>query len=630
VLVTCVDVAKSKEVQWDHVIVSHYNHLVVGKSTAEWIPEIKTNHKGVFTEFNVKTKAIVKEASRNVLVTVPTEQLPRPPVLGISSWNIAGSLKFNSPEDIDMALQGSFNVNSKYVTDIACIQNCGIDKEVYETKQYKWKISTNSGTAILFNKTMLNEVSNMSFSKITDHILECTFVWLDLKFRLISVYIPEDHSAKSEFTKLITHLVSTHDDRVYTIVMGDFGAEIGRKDQDKMSEGVRIGRQLFHEHSNENGILLIGLLSLTQYRLQSSVTSSKTVLSTCRRPDGTEAQVDHIICSANDSTMQVSNVTATWIDEVRTNHKRMFLKIKRKTSANDAVEMSPSPGLVQATTSAGNRPYADAVGPKNTKDTFIAGSLNMSRTCISQAAIDAFDAVFAKEPLQADPFMLLCLQNTGLSKGTLATQHYDWKTSAGGTSIVMHKDLQALISGDIKFYEITDNILGCDLMLLGKKLRLLSVYVADDLTAKPEFTDLITYLMKNKQDDITTILMGDFNAMVGKNDQYGAVDRGLVAYENLMHDNSNENGVLLKGLLELTDYSLASGLCLSKSALTTCERGQDRRPVQIDHVLTSRHNDFGTFVLMAKWLPGIDTNHKALVTKISGQGLQEEQRIRFS
>jgi hypothetical protein len=562
--------------------VSHYEDFLVGQSQADWLDDIPTNHKAMFTEFKVKSKAVEPVATVAVAVARDEDAANR---LKVVSWDVAGSLDFHDPTDIDAALtfDDAAADSCPLAASIACLQNTGLPDEVYETTNYKWRNLPGSGTAILFRKDLLDHVRPINFKQITDGILEATFVWRQQRCRLVSAYIAEGGAAKAEYTQLIAHLMSVQDATVFTTVMGNLNAEVGRQ-------------------GHENGTLLLGLLSLTQYRLMTSESGSKTVLATCRQPGGGLAQTDHVICSASDSL--ATNLTAAWVQAIRSDHKmlRLYVGLQEPRRAVAAV----SPGL------SAKRTYTPSPNDK-----LVVGSLNMSALCTSKAAVEEFDTIFEREPAPSDPFQVLCLQNTGLAKGTLVTRGYNWRTSGGGTSIVLSKELCALVKADLHFFEITDRILVCELLWSGQRLRLISFYAPCGTTAKLEFTELIAYLMDRRSDGYTTLLMGDFNAMIGRHDQYGQPDHDLTAYDNLPHDTSNENGVLLKGLLRLTQFRLESALSLSRTLQSTCEtKGGATRLLQVDHVLVSPHSEFDTQVVMAKWLREIETNHKILITHI--------------
>jgi exonuclease III len=598
VLSTCVDVAKSREMQWDHVIVSHYDDFVVGQSQADWLDDIPTNHKAVFTEFTVKDKAVVPIVEPVTVEIVPEEDPKR---LKVVSWDIAGSLDFHDPADLDATLTfcDSSEDSCTLAASIVCLQNTGLKDEVLETKNYKWRNLPGSGTAILFRKTLLDQVRPVNFKTITDCILESTFVWRGQRCRLISAYIPE--GGELEFTQLLTHLVTVQDGTVFTAVMGNMNAEVGRQDQEKLGDDTRLGRMLTHRCSNENGQYLLGLLNTTQYRLMTSVSSSKTVLTTSRRSDGSKSQINHVICST--IVGLAANLTATWCEAIRSDHKMLRLYVEAQGSR--AVSPLPRPSMLTKRTYASNQ-------------RLVVGSLNMNGLCATKENVLEFEAIFEREPAPSEPFEVLCLQNTGLRAGDLHTHSFQWHTSSGGTTIVVSKKLSAQFIDQIKFFEITDHILVCELVIFGKRLRLISFFAPNGGTAKSEFTTLISCLNEPINKVATTVLMGDFKAMVGRNDQYGQPDYDLTGYENLPHDTSNENGILLKGLIRLTDYRLESALCLSRTMQNTCETLDDRL-VQVDHVLASPNGDFIAQVVMAKWLREIATNHKILITHIVHQ-----------
>jgi hypothetical protein len=263
-----------------------------------------------------------------------------------------------------------------------------------------------------------------------------------------------------------------------------------------------------------------------------------------------------------------------------------------------------------------------------------SGSGNIALVGFHTATWDVEGAFLDQDPAIIDriftsrvpPIVLGCLQNTGSSVTSLETEHYVWRVSkvqprpqydmlnSGGTAFLFHKRDMAAFQ-DLEFFKITEDIVGCEFRFGGHMMRVISVYIATDRTADPEFTALISYLLKNPTPDGTTILMGNFNAEIGKYDQL-EVNSGDYEQlgQQLMHDQSNHNGVLLKGLLEMTGFVLSSSFSESKTTLETCTTHD--RIAQLDHILQSRCRRVRMVDYKAAYNDRIQTHHKCMFAKL--------------
>jgi hypothetical protein len=234
---------------------------------------------------------------------------------------------------------------------------------------------------------------------------------------------------------------------------------------------------------------------------------------------------------------------------------------------------------------------------------------------------DDVDRIFTN---RKHPVALGCLQNTGSPVATLETENYVWRVSkvqprpqydmlnSGGTAFLFHKQHMAEFES-LDFFKITDDIVGCEFRFGGRRMRVISAYIGTDRTADPEFSALIEYLLDNRAPDVTTIVMGNLNAEIGKRDQF-AMGGSSQLGQQLMHDQSNHNGVLLTGLLEMTGFMLSSSFSESETTLETWATRD--RAAQLDHILQSQGGGVRVEELKARYIDRIRTHHKCMFARV--------------
>jgi hypothetical protein len=266
--------------------------------------------------------------------------------------------------------------------------------------------------------------------------------------------------------------------------------------------------------------------------------------------------------------------------------------------------------------------YADTPHIKSNSIGFHTATWDVQGAFIGQDPNDV-DRIFMN---RVHPVALGCLQNTGSPIVSLETDNYIWKVSkvqerpqydmlpSGGTAFLFHKQ-HIKEFANVDFFKVTENIVGCEFDYDGRKMRVISVFIADDRTAKPEFTHLITHLLNTKDTGVTTVLMGNFNAEIGKHDQLKVGSTERLMGKQLLHMQSNENGLLLKGLIELTEFTLSSSFSESETTLETWANRD--RTAQLDHILMSHMGDFVVEEQKARYIDRISTNHKCIFAKIA-------------
>lgn len=153
-----------------------------------------------------------------------------------------------------------------------------------------------------------NTLSSSIFhiSEISEHIVALYWIANAERVQLVNEYIPGDQRGPEEFNKLAIHLL-TQKPNTHTLVMGDFNAHVGIKDL-TADYSKLIGKNLFHDLDNENGVELKNLLQLTGLILKSSFERSRS-LTTTWKAGNRESQIDHVLLSKN-NTLECSNMYA--------------------------------------------------------------------------------------------------------------------------------------------------------------------------------------------------------------------------------------------------------------------------------------------------------------------------------
>lgn len=119
-----------------------------------------------------------------------------------------------------------------------------------------------------------------------------------------------------------------------------------------------------------------------------------------------------------------------------------------------------------------------------------------------------------------------------------------------------------------------------------------------------------------------TIVVGDFNAHIGKKD-ISPGDAYLIG-PNLFHERNNDNGTDLKNLLHLSGLRLKNTFEKSKSLRITWKIGSSES--QIDHVLMSHKHILNCIKMYAKWT-SVKTDHTILITALRHPKLTDKGNL---
>lgn len=169
--------------------------------------------------------------------------------------------------------------NSASMFDIVCLQNTRMNRDEHKYGNYTWHTSgssesTSYGVAILVS----NQNRDLKMSKITK-LSECmcsaNFIYKGKEFKIVCCYLPPSGNAWCSSVKS-TIATQLNESKVFTILLGDFNAEIGTSDLGP-EDLPRMGVNTVYKKSNENGLYLTSLSKSNNLRLASSLESSRTI-----------------------------------------------------------------------------------------------------------------------------------------------------------------------------------------------------------------------------------------------------------------------------------------------------------------------------------------------------------------
>lgn len=223
-------------------------------------------------------------------------------------------------------------------------------------------------------------------------------------------------------------------------------------------------------------------------------------------------------------------------------------------------------------------------------------------------------------------YSIVALQETRMAGCTIDTQNYHWfnvnddtatqDRIGGGTAILISK----AIYEEGCFKKISNNSCSVRCKTLKEPFIFVSTYIRSaEIRTNNEFDTLAKYVsgiagtLRNR-----VIIAGDMNARIGKNDL--AEDDKEYIGGNLLHDESNANGIELKTLLhclKMRDY-----LTLSKSKSVSHTWSNRTSTSQIDHILMNRMNDIVFPEVRAFFHPSIISDHKILECTIKSKRRQ--------
>lgn len=259
---------------------------------------------------------------------------------------------------------------------------------------------------------------------------------------------------------------------------------------------------------------------------------------------------------------------------------------------------------------------------------------------------------------------IACIQETKLDVTNLDTANYKWyfinkkndNNFHCGTAILVKHNFEAAVSN---FEAVTGNILSCFVRTKDITILVISAHLTEDFGSEIEFERLKNFL--KLYESMPTILMGDFNAQLGKSDISKGdhvfmgrfchlMDHRFFTFKSinqptgrlLYHDQCNNNGRLLKDLASeaklfirntyikyLTQRS--NKVYKWKYILTTCRLKEKTKTTKVqeaqhDHVLTSRNDR----IVLVKMLRGYYTRIHTGIAHLSCDTKKPyEQSFRF-
>ena len=146
---------------------------------------------------------------------------------------------------------------------------------------------------------------------------------------IICAYAPtevSDDSDKDTFYTELTNAIESEPPHNIVIVLGDFNARTGA-DSHRTNPQI-IGKNTFHELTNDNGNRLVNLCLQTNLReVQSCFPQPKHKQWTWKHPTGTKAQLDHILINAK-WTRSITNCRAYNSIELGSDHRVVTANFK--------------------------------------------------------------------------------------------------------------------------------------------------------------------------------------------------------------------------------------------------------------------------------------------------------------
>lgn len=255
--------------------------------------------------------------------------------LKVASWNVRGCSDRAKQEALDLcfSLKG-YAIIALQETRMA---GCSID-----TQHYHWFNVNNDtvlrdrvggGTAVLINKNLYEQ---HCFKKISNN--SCSFLCKVFKDPIvfISTYIRSaEVTTNNEFDNLTNYVSGLPESlRNRIIIAGDMNARLGKND---LAEDDReyIGRNLYHNDCNANGIELKTMLHCLKMRNYISLSRSKSVNYTWANRI-TSSQIDHILMSRMKDLL-FPDVKAFFHPTLISDHKLLecMLKTKRQSNNNE-------------------------------------------------------------------------------------------------------------------------------------------------------------------------------------------------------------------------------------------------------------------------------------------------------
>ncbi|KAJ2946638.1 hypothetical protein O0L34_g12695 [Tuta absoluta] len=252
--------------------------------------------------------------------------------LNVATWNVRGCAQLRDRHSIDLEL------TSRNIT-LAALQETHMSTGDYASANYTWILGggvharEKRGIAILIDKKVQHEVIKI-YRKGCNVIAILVRIYINIEnipipidFFVISTHVPANSSTC--FNQIGT-LIRQAPKQAFIILLGDFNAHIGCLEIRQVQH--LVGTNLYHQHSNYNGSILISFLQ--KHNMKASSTWGR---SSCKKTwsgaGNKSSQIDYIITSLS-KPIFFDIIKGDTSQLVNTDHKLVFGRIRLGTFQN--------------------------------------------------------------------------------------------------------------------------------------------------------------------------------------------------------------------------------------------------------------------------------------------------------
>ena len=185
------------------------------------------------------------------------------------------------------------------------------------------------GTGFVVRKRLKDQV--IDFKPFGPRICYIRIKGKFFNYSVFSIYAPTNvaqEQEKDNFYEEVEQAMNTVPQHDIKILLGDFNAQVGKEE---VYRSV-IGKQSFHDVSNDNGLRMISLAVAQGMVVGSTLFPSKTIRKiTHVGPDKTESQIDHVLISARHRS-NLTDVKSFWGANVDSDHNLVIATIRARIS----------------------------------------------------------------------------------------------------------------------------------------------------------------------------------------------------------------------------------------------------------------------------------------------------------